>query len=532
MSVLNGNAGSAGEEFTFTVVSNAEKPKVQSKDDLPNHVKYLQDKLRRQQARRKKLEEQAAKEESLRQLLERAELLNKESEKHNTQAAVLLSALQSLESDYRSSEQEKQSLFDEISLLKQEGIAARQEADQSLDSLQAGQQTLDSLLAQANNAIAETAEATIQTAKSAKLAANTQRDAQQIIESCESQLGELDSARRGYEQLRTDARDVLSSLAKAEENTSKLNADSHTVLETSNRLTDRVEGLFSKLQTEYANLEMQNQAQAELAATTDQLNDTSRELISQVKVSQVKNAEQLQESASLVAQWQKDHEKSRLLVKQLKTALTGTLEKLAGYEKSYAALQESNQQAELVMQQQQEALDKANALLLNAQQQSTSQNLQFTEALSNFSRGYESTQQQLQQSQRCISQLMERNQLLEQENKLLQQRVSMISSEPGPAEPDFDFSELLNTEPQTEFRANSRTASKGRSFFGLALLLPLLLIVGAVINEAGKLDAGNAVTMFEHTDAGTSIEYFESDLSADLPLLSDAQDQDFSLWTS
>lgn len=516
MSVPNENLQSPDDEFTFTVVGGEEQSKQLDSKHLPTHVKYLQDKLRKQKAQRKKLEEQQAREESLRYLLDQATVLNRESQTHNTQAAVLLSALQSLESDYRQSEQAKESLLEEIHVLKQQGGETHDRAKQSLSSLDAGKLQLDRLLDTARNVIGESAEASLQTAKSVKLAATTQQSAQQTIELVNSTLSEVETARRSYDGLKANAQEIVSGLVKAEQTSAALNRESRAACQASGEASNRADALFTRLTNELTVLEQHNQTQADQIAVTEKLNDTSRALIAKADVSQTKTAQQLQESAALVTQWQKDHEKSRHLVKQLKTALTGTLEKLAAYEKSYAVLEETSKHSETLLQQQQEALERSNALLLNTQQQAAEQSQQFTDAISNFSSGYETTQQQLQQSQRSMTQLLERNQLLEQENRMLQQRVNIMHAEPGQVEPEFNFSELLNTDFESEFNQDLKPemkadfqpaasrAKKHRNFFGLALLFPLLLVVGAVINEAVTLDAGNLVTSVASGEAHSS----------------------------
>lgn len=456
-----------------------------------DQVDRLKAKLENHQALRGNTDHQT-KQLRFRQLINETRGLNKESEKFNTQSAVLLSALTNLRSELEESEANKKSVIGELNNLStstknvlHELKISKADTDETNAALQATQQQSQALVTELDELSQQT---------------KSQR---------ETGKGLLKQLESDVEEIHTAKEEVLNNAS----NVSELTAKSNLLLDEASALHQQASQRSDSLEKA---LDQHHAAKQDLESLSNYLQDLKQDLqhenraqisLNKQSKSQIQQTEKLNEQqTTLIELTQSRHD-------QLKNELEGTLETAKKYanklQQTDAKLKDALHLQERYKEQYAEAVDKLQSnetLLRNAAKalaETNGQNGKFNSAISKFQHTTEQSQQLVIRTQTTLESILSRNQLLERENKLLAQKLNNFNPNPsGTREPsgsasnlglgslgDFNFGD-----PQPAHQAP--TDSKNGFFkvmVVLAILLPLSFIAHSMLNPTDAITAAQQV---------------------------------------
>lgn len=429
------------------------------------------------------------------QLINETRGLNKESEKFNTQSAVLLSALSGLKSEFEESEAGKATVIAELYKLSgsAQGLLhdlklSKADADESHARSISTQQSSEKLISELDVLTQQTES---QQKTSAELLKELEKEFQVVTEKRETALTNTNR---------------ISELAN----------NSHKLLEEAELANRQAQLRSDKLG---AALELHQDAKSEIQALSASLSDLKLDLEQEKEIQQRLN----QQSKTQIQHTEKLNDQQTTLIEltqsrhdELKNELSGSLETVKKYQnklqQTEAKLKDAADLQERYRDQYSEALSKLESnetLLRNAAKalvETNSQNGKFNSSISKFQHATEQSQQLVIRTQTTLESVLTRNQLLERENKLLAQKINSLSSvapqpraNPAPAS-NMGFGSLNDmnfTDPQAGPQAPPENKN---GFFKLmvvlAILIPLSFIAHSVINSTNaepnsSLDLGN-----------------------------------------
>lgn len=445
-----------------------------------DQVERLKAKLESNQSLRNSTENQA-KQLRFRQLIKETRSLNKESEKFNTQSAVLLSALTNLKSEFEETEASKVGVLQELNTftetsktLLHELKLSKADTDESNARLQAIQQKSEVAVGELDRI-------------------GTESKAQQ------------QTGMRLLNQLREDIETVASSKSCAIEN-------SNNVIELaskSKQLLEQATEIHQQTSTEAESLKsalsLHEDAKLDLRNLSDSLNELRREMQQEIKIQTGLN----EQSKSQIQQTEKLNEEQKTLIEltqnrheELRNELTNSLETTKKYQSKLQLtenkLKDANQIQERYKEQYNEAMSKLESnetLLKNAAKalvDTNGQNGKFNSAIANFQHTTEQSQQLVLRTQTTLESILTRNQLLERENKVLAEKLNQVNDTPSISKSstlpprggmnslgDFNF-----TDPQTAQHPSNENKNVAFKFMVvLAILIPLSFIAYSVFNS-------------------------------------------------
>ena len=483
-------------EILFTAVPNTNPEQVPANSEqLPDHVEFLKNKLKDQQLRKKRIAEVgrdstsagAAKNSRARlwkKMMARTESLNADAEKFNTQSAVLLSALQKLQSNIEESQSNKEELLNDVRGLNTECENLKQQLEVGLEHLQDQSST-----ASRNN---ETSSVLIQRIE--ELVEETESNHKASKEQAESTLSILEKAQHhqtlfaasaeSFSQLRSEADEYVneaksvSTEAKKQSETltdlisrnqgltERLESLSQTMLDTKSELIterDTQQSLNEKIRSRISHTEKLNQQQSTLIELTESRSDELKEELNntlrqnkkyQVRLQQTE--EKLKEAIQVQESYKADYEKSRDLLKQNETLL----------QRAASSLKETE-----------------------------SHSAQFNNSLAQFHHANEQSQHMAIRTQNTLDKIIARNEYLEKENRALSERLSSNFNIQAPAVSKNRFtakSTKIETQQNDDgilsdapsFSDLNLEAKNGfyRLMMVLAIILPLSFIAHSVIS--------------------------------------------------
>lgn len=417
------------------------------------------------------------------QLINETRGLNKESEKFNTQSAVLLSALTGLRNDFEASEHNKNTAVAELSQLSKnaQGLLhdlklSKADADESHTLSLAAQQSSEKLINELGQLTKET-------------------------------LSQQKTGRELLQVLETDIESIARKKSLADENATEIKGivdNSHELLEQASIANRQASARSGELETA---LEFHQIAKTEGDALTKSLNELKLELqqekdtqqhLNQLSKAQIQKTEKLNEQqTTLIELTQSRHE-------ELRNELGSSLETVKKYQsklqQTETTLKDAGDLQARYKEQYTQALSKLEsneALLKNAAKalvETSGQNGKFNASISKFQHSTEQSQQLVIRTQTTLESILTRNQLLERENKLLAQKLNSLSSMSAPpranppASPNMGFgslNELNFTDPQSGPQV---PIDNKNGFFKLmvvlAIVIPLSFIAHSLFNSA------------------------------------------------
>jgi hypothetical protein len=444
-----------------------------------------------------------AKQLRFRQLINETKGLNKESEKFNTQSAVLLSALTGLRNDFEASEDKKRTVVAELSELSKnaQGLLhdlklSKADADESHTLSIAAQQSSEKLINELSHLAKET-------------------------------FSQQQSGSALLQVLEKDVKSLAGKKAAAQDNAHKISRlvdDSHGLLEQASLANRQASARSGELETA---LELHQVAKTEGKALTKSLLELRQELqqekdtqlsLNQQSKAQIQKTEKLNEQQiTLIELTQSRHDELR---NQLSSALETAKKYQTKLQRTETKLKDAGDLQARYKDQYAEALSKLEsneALLKNAAKalvETSSQNGKFNSSISKFQHSTEQSQQLVIRSQTTLESILTRNQLLERENKLLAQKINSLSSTPGqsranPAAPSnmgfSTFNELNFSDSQSGHQV---PIDNKNGFFKLmvvlAIVIPLSFIAHSLFNSANAKQLTSADLLTSSTKADST----------------------------
>ncbi|MFT6092513.1 MAG: hypothetical protein ACJA2Q_000401 [Pseudohongiellaceae bacterium] len=424
-----------------------------------------------------------AKQLRFKQLISETRGLNKESEKFNTQSAVLLSALTGLRHDFEASEDKKRTVVTELSELSKnaQGLLhdlklSKADADESHTLSIAAQQSSEKLINELSHLAKET-------------------------------FSQQQSGNALLQVLEKDVESVARKNAVAQDKANEINRlveDSHGLLEQASLANRQASARSGELETA---LEFHQIAKTDSKALTKSLLELQQELLqekdtqlslNQQSKSQIQKTEKLnQQQTTLIELTQSRHDELR---NELNSALETAKKYQTKLQHTETKLKDAGDLQARYKDQYTEALSKLEsneALLRNAAKalvETNSQNGKFNSSISKFQHSTEQSQQLVIRTQTTLESILTRNQLLERENKLLAQKLNSFSSTSAQprAHPAASsnmgfstFNELNFTDSQS---SHPVPVDNKNGFFKLmvvlAIVIPLSFIAHALFNSA------------------------------------------------
>lgn len=465
------------------ITSEVEDDKAPDQDAAAKlQVDRLKAKLETHQQLRSGPEAQA-KQQRFKQLINETRGLNKESEKFNTQSAVLLSALTGLRNEFEESEHKKGAVVAELSQLSTnaQGLLhdlklSKADADESHTLSLAAQQSSKTLISELSQLTKET------------LA--QQQTGSTLLQALEKDIKDIASKKVSADDKANEIKSIVSSSYELLEQASLANKQASA-------RSGKLESALEFHQTAKTEGESLTKTLLELKQELQQDKDTQQRLNQQSKT-QIQQTEKLNEQqTTLIELTQSRHE-------ELRNELNNSLETVKKYQtklhQTETKLKDAGDLQERYREQYTEALSKLESnetLLKNAAKalvETNSQNSKFNSSISKFQHSTEQSQQLVIRTQTTLESILTRNQLLERENKLLAQKLnslSSISAQPrGTTTPTSNMgfgslNELNFTDPQS----GPQVALENKNGFFklmvvLAIVIPLSFIAHSLFNSA------------------------------------------------
>jgi chromosome segregation ATPase len=465
--------------------TNTELEKASDHDAVAKQqVDRLKAKLETHQQLRETTEAQA-KQLRFKQLINETRGLNKESEKFNTQSAVLLSALTGLRNEFEASEDKKSAIVAKLSQLSNnaQGLLhelklSKADADESLTLSLTAQQTSDKLISDLS--------------KLRKDTLSQQQAGSALLDVLEKDIGAITRKKASAED-------------KANEIIELVN-NSHELLEQANLANRQAFERSGELESA---LEFHQIAKADGESLTKSLLELKQGLLSEKETQQRLN----QQSKTQIQQTQKLNEQQTTLIEltqsrheELRNELSSSLETVKKYQNKLqlteAKLKDAGDLQARYKDQYSDALSKLESnetLLKNAAKalaETNGQNGKFNSSISKFQHSTEQSQQLVIRTQTTLESILTRNQLLERENKLLAQKINSFSSASTSAPPRADppASSNMGFGSLNEFNFGDHQSSpqapmdNRNGFFKLmvvlAIVIPLSFIAHSLFNSA------------------------------------------------
>lgn len=424
-----------------------------------------------------------AKQLRFKQLISETRGLNKESEKFNTQSAVLLSALTGLRNDFEESEHNKDSVVAELTRISKDAQGllhdlklSKADADESHTLSLASQQSSEKLI---NELDLLTKESLSQQQTGTALLQVLQTD----IEAISKKKTVADDNSNKISEIVNSSNKLLEQASIANKQASARSGELETAIELHQVAKTEGESLIKSLGE--LKLELQQEKGAQ-----EHLNQQSK--------AQIQKTEKLNEQqTTLIELTQSRHE-------ELGNSLSNSLETVKKYQSKLQQTETKLKDAEDLQarykEQYTEALSKLEsneALLRNAAKalvETNGQNGKFNASISKFQHATEQSQQLVIRTQTTLESILTRNQLLERENKLLAQKLNSFTApaapqKASPAAPSNmgfgTFNEMNFTDPQSGPQA---PLDNKNGFFKLmvvlAIVIPLSFIAYSLFNSA------------------------------------------------
>ncbi|MFT5936820.1 MAG: hypothetical protein ACI85S_001884 [Pseudohongiellaceae bacterium] len=465
-------------------------------------VDRLKAKLERHQERRGGSGAQA-KQLRFRQLINETIGLNKESEKFNTQSAVLLSALTGLRNDFEASEDKKRTVVAELSELSKhaQGLLhdlklSKADADESQTLSIAAQQSSEKLINELSHLAKET-------------------------------FSQQQSGSALLQVLEKDVESIAEKKAVAQDKANKISGlvdESHGLLEQASLANRQASARSGELETALA---FHQVAKTEGKALTKSLLELRQELqqekdtqlsLNQQSKAQIQKTEKLNEQQiTLIELTQSRHDELR---NELSSALETAKKYQTKLQQTETKLKDVGDLQARYKDQYTEALSKLEsneALLKNAAKalvETSSQNGKFNSSISKFQHSTEQSQQLVIRTQTTLESILTRNQLLERENKLLAQKLNSLSSTPAqprantaaPSSMGFGtFNELNFNDPQSSHQVPiDNKNGLFKLMVVLAIVIPLSFIAHSLFNSANAKQLTSADLLTHSNKAGST----------------------------
>lgn len=484
-------------EILFTAVpqSNPEQMPANT-EKLPGHVEFLKNKLKDQQLRKKRLSEadtgkspstESTKNSRARlwkKMMARTESLNADAEKFNTQSAVLLSALQKLQSSIEDSRNDNEQLVSNFKDLNSECEDLKQQLEVGLDDVRN-----QSTAAAKNN---ETSSELIQRIES--LLEDTETNHSTSQQQAESTLSILEKAQHhqalftasaeSFSQLRSEADDYV--------------AEAKNVSDEAKEQSETLKELISRNQATTEHLESLSQEILDTKGELISERDTQRTLNEQVR-SRISHTEKLNQQQSTLIELTESRSD------ELKEELNNTLRQNKKYQMRLQQTEEKLKEAiqvqesyKLDYEKSRELLKRNESLLqraANSLKETESHSAQFNNSLAQFHHANEQSQHMAMRTQNTLDKIIARNEYLEKENRALSERLSSnISVDTPPiTRPHIQGKNTNLSNQQAEdvilnetpsFTDLNLEAKSGfyRLMMVLAIILPLSFIAHSVIS--------------------------------------------------
>lgn len=477
-----------------SITADLKKDLGQIKGDIEDDKAPDQDAVAKQQVDRLKAKlethqqqrsgpETQAKQLRFRQLINETRSLNKESEKFNTQSAVLLSALTGLRNEFEESEHKKGAAIAELSHLSAnaQGLLhelklSKADADESQTLSLVAQQSSEKLISELSHLTKET-------------------------------LAQQQSGSVFLQVLEKDIVAIASKKASADNNAIKIKNiadESNEILEQASLANKQASARSGKLE---AALEFHQTAKIEGQSLTKSLLELKQELQQEKDTQQHLN----QQSKTQIQQTEKLNEQQTTLIEltqsrheELRSELSNSLETVKKYQtklhQTETKLKDASDLQERYKDQYSEALSKleSNEALLKGAAKAlvatNGQNSKFNSSISKFQHSTEQSQQLVIRTQTTLESILSRNQLLERENKLLAQKLHSLSaiSNPPRANPaassDMGFGSLNELNFNVPQSGPQVPEENKNGFFKLmvvlAIVIPLSFIAHSLFNSA------------------------------------------------
>ena len=419
------------------------------------------------------------------QLINETRSLNKDSEKFNTQSAVLLSALTGLRKEFEASEDEKGAIVAKLSQLSNN-------AQGLLDKLKLSKTGADESLA---------------------LSLTTQQSSEKLISDLiqlkKDTLSQLQAGSALLDVLEKDIGAITRKKASAEDKANEIIAlvnNSHELLEQANLANRQAVKRSDELESA---LEFHQIAKADSESLTKSLLELKQDLLNEKETHQRLN----QKSKIQIQQTQKLNEQQTTLIEltqsrheELRNELNSSLETGKKYQAKLllteAKLKDAGDLQARYKDQYSAVLSKLEsneALLKNATKalaETNGQNGKFNSSISKFQRSTEQSQQLVIRTQSTLESILTRNQLLERENKLFAEKLYSVSSASTSAPPRAETSASsnlgfgsLNEFNFSDHQSSPQTPMDNKNGFFklmviLAIVIPLSVIAYSLFNSA------------------------------------------------
>ena len=446
-----------------------------------------------------------AKQLRFKQLINETRGLNKDSEKFNTQSAVLLSALTGLRKEFEASEDKKSAIVATLSQLSNnaQGLLHRLKlskagADESLALSLTAQQSSEKLISDLSQLRKET-------------------------------LSQLQNGSALLDVLEKDIGVITRKKASAEDNANEIIAlvnNSHELLEQANLANRQAFGRSGELESA---LEFHQIAKADSESLTKSLLELKQDLLNEKEIQQGLNQKskiQIQQTQELNQQQTKLIELTQSRHEELRNELRSSLETGKKYQTKLqlteAKLKDAGDLQARYKDRYSDVLSKlesSEALLKNATKalaETNGQNGKFNSSISKFQRSTEQSQQLVIRTQTTLESILTRNQLLERENKLFAQKLNNVSSTSAPSRGDPAASSnlgfgSLNESNFSDHQSSPQTPMDNKNGFFklmviLAIVIPLSVIAHSLFNSANA----KQLTTLDNTLNSASIENTEA----------------------
>ena len=426
-----------------------------------------------------------AKQLRFKQLINETRGLNKESEKFNTQSAVLLSALTGIRNEFEASENKKGVIVAKLAQLSDntQGVLHRLKlskasADESLARSLTAQQSSEKLISDLSQLRKDTL--------------SQQQASSALLDVLEKDIGAITRKKASAED-------------KANEIIELVN-NSHELLDQANLANRQAFERSGELECA---LEFHHIAKAGSESLTKSLLKLKQDLLSEKETAQRLNHQskiQIQQTEKLNEQQTTLLELTQSRHEELGNELSISLETVKRYQTKLqlteAKLKDAGDLQARYKDQYSDALSKLEsneALLKNAAKALTEtkgQNGKFNSSISKFQRSSEQSQQLVIRTQTTLESILTRNQLLERENKLLAQKLNSFSSASTSPPPRVDLAassnlgfSALNEFNFSDHQSNQQTPTDNRNRFFklmvvLAIVIPVSFIALSLFNSA------------------------------------------------
>lgn len=425
----------------------------------------------------------------IKQLLLETRQLNKESEKYNTQSAVLLSALGSLKAELESSEEERETAFSELINIKKVSEELNSQLSTYAASAAAENQRSADNNSHSENLISRLDEL-VEHAKiqQAAVGAQLEQFTEQATQS-QRQASEINTKLIEIRGLASEAGNLLTQLSQANDSAQARTSELDSLIGEFRSAKAECEILRDSLRELKLELCEERQAQQTLNAQSKSQMQQSEKLneqqITLLDLTQSRHEELRQELESTIASSKKYENRLQLTEQKLKDALAHQKRSEQQYEEAQRKL-ESNEQ---ILKNAAKALAETN-----------SQNGKFNSSVSKFQHATEQSQNLIIRTHATLETVLNRNELLERENKLLAQRLNNVSTNmPQRSSAHIDTSSQAQGNPFAFEAPNpnhftnraDNTAGSFRLMVFLAVLVPLCFIAYSFMNSANAGETGS-----------------------------------------